>query len=114
CKTKEDFVNAVKRFSEDPLSKSLNGMMPWYVILELPSEIRSVVDTLPIGAISQPVISDKFISIYRVEDRVKERQLTLENDYAIIEKKASEIRSQKRLRELVSQWRNKVYIDIKL
>ncbi|MCX7726173.1 MAG: peptidylprolyl isomerase [Chitinispirillaceae bacterium] len=114
CKTKEDFVNAVKKFSDDPSSKASNGIMPWYVILELPSEIRAAVDNLPIGAISEPVISDKFISIYRVEDRVKERQLTLENDYSIIEKKAMEIKAQKRLRELVAQWRNKIYIDIKL
>lgn len=114
CKTKEDFVNAVKKFSEDPSSKATNGLLPWYVILELPSEIKAAVDTLPIGAISNPVISDNFISIYRVENRVKERQLTLESDYTIIEKKASEIRAQKRLRELVSQWRNNIYIDIRL
>lgn len=114
CNTEKDFINAVKKYSEDPVSKANNGIMRWTSILELPSEIQSVVDSLPVGSITPPIRRNQFMSIFLIKNRVSERKLTLENDYQIIEKKAFEIISQKKLIELVSQWRKNIFINIRI
>jgi peptidyl-prolyl cis-trans isomerase SurA len=114
CKTGKDFISLVKKYSDDPVSKVNNGLMKWSSVLELPSDIRSAIDSLPIGSISQPVHANQTISIYRIEDRANERVLTLDDDYLILEKKASDIYAQKKMIDLVSKWRKDIYIDIRL
>ena len=88
--------------------------MKWSSLLELSSEIRTAIDSLPEGTISKPVRSDKTITLYRVEKRVKERTLTLEDDYQILEKKALDIFSQKKMIDLVAKWRKDIFIDIRI
>ena len=107
CKTENDFIGYVKKYSDDPVSRMNNG-------LELPSDIRTAIDSLPEGAITHPVQTDKTIAIYRVEKRASERKLTLEDDYLILEKKASDIFSQKRMIALVAKWRNDIFVDKRL
>ena len=114
CKTKNDFIFAVKKFSEDPVTKFNNGSLRWISLLELPSEIRSAVDTLKIGSISSPVRDNQYISIFRIDNRVKERKLTLEDDFSILEKKTVDILTQKKLAELVSQWKKNIFIKIRI
>ena len=114
CKTKNEFVSAVNKFSDDPVTKFNNGSLRWISLLELPSDIRSIVDTLKIGDISSPVRDNQYISIFRVNNRVPERNLTLEDDYSIIEKKTIDILSQKKLAELVSQWRKNIFVNIRI
>lgn len=111
CKSEKEFILFVKKYSDDPVSKTNNGRMKWSSILELPSAIRSAIDSLPEGAITSPVQTDKTISIYRIDKRASERTLTLEDDYLILEKKAMDIFSQKKMIALVSKWRNDIFID---
>ncbi len=114
CSTEKAFAEAVKKFSQDPVSKKSNGHLKWTSLLELPSEIKAAIDSLPEGAISRPVQTDKTIAIYRVEKRVSERTLTIKDDYLILEKKASDIFSQKKMIALVSKWRKDIFIDKRL
>ena len=111
CTSAEAFITLVKKYSNDPISRRNNGRMKWSSLLELPSDIRGAVDSLPDGAISKPVRNDKTITIYRVEKRVPERTLTLEDDYQLLEKKALDIFSQKKMIDLVAKWRNDIFID---
>jgi peptidyl-prolyl cis-trans isomerase SurA len=114
CTTEKQFSEAVKQFSEDPVTRNNNGKMKWISLLELPAEIKSVIDSLEIGQISKPVRNNRSLSIYRLDDKVSERTLNLENDYLILEKKAKDIFSQKKLIELVSEWRKSFFIDIRI
>lgn len=114
CSSEKAFTEAVKKYSQDPVSKKNNGHLKWTSLLELPSEIKTAIDSLPVGAISTPVQTDKTIAIYRVEKRVSERTLTIEDDYLILEKKASDILSQKKMIALVSKWRKDIFIDKRL
>lgn len=114
CRTLDDFRAAVNAVSEEPVSRSTGGRLKWTSVLELPSAIRSVVDSLPVGSISEPVQDNQYMSIYRVNERVADRVLTLEDDYPVLEKKANDITAQKKLIRLVAQWRKDVYIDIRI
>ena len=111
CTSEKQFISLVKKYSDDPISRRNNGHMKWSSLLELPSGIRSAVDSLPEGTISKPVRTDKTITLYRVEKRVKERKLSLEDDYQLLEKKALDIYSQKKMINLVAKWRNDIFID---
>ena len=114
CSSEKEFAAAVKKFSQDPVSKKNNGHLKWTSLLELPPEIKAAIDSLPVGAISTPVQNDKTIAIYRIEKRVSERALTIDDDYLILEKKASDIFSQKKMIALVSKWRKDIFIDKRL
>ncbi len=114
CKTQEDFINAVKKYSKDPVTQKSNGSLGWVSVFELPSEIKTAIDTLKIGEITPPITENQYVSIYRIDNRVPERKLTLEDDFPIIERKALDIISQKKLAELVSQWRKKIFIDVRI
>jgi peptidyl-prolyl cis-trans isomerase SurA len=113
CKLQADFVLKVNKMSDDNLTKSRNGSMGWISTAELPGNIRNAIDSFPSGTITQPIREDNVISVYRIDDRVTSRTLSLENDYGILSEKTRDILAQKKLLELVNQWRQEVYIEIK-
>ena len=114
CKTKDDFISGVKKLSTDQASKLRNGAIGWFSLLELPAATRVAVDTLGIGSITIPVKEENSFAIYRIDDRVKNRKLTPEHDYAILAEKARDILAQKKLINLVSQWRKEIFLDIRI
>lgn len=114
CKTEKQFKDAVKKFSDDEVSKANNGLLKWTALIELPSELRIAIDSLEEGDITRPVRENQYMSIYRLIRRVKERKLTLKNDYLLLEKKAKDIFSQKKMVDLVARWRKEMFIDIRL
>lgn len=114
CTTKEHFMQAVKQYSDDPSSKAKNGSLGWIAVLELPAEIKSIVDSITIGSISYPLREKSFISIYRLDKKVANRTLSMDNDYTILSEKAMDVLAQKKLLSLVAQWRNTIFIDIRI
>lgn len=114
CKSKDDFSKAVHKFSCDMESVNRNGSIGWISVLELPAAVRLAVDTLGPGNITNSVKDDNFFSIYRVDDRVKQRSLDVVNDYGILAEKARDIMAQKKLIDLVSQWKQELFIDIRI
>ncbi len=114
CKSKDDFTKAVNKFSSDLESKNRNGSIGWISLLELPAAVRIAVDTLEPGSITKAVKEDNVYSIYRIDDRVKQRTLNLENDFGILSEKARDILAQKKLIDLVSQWKQQLFIDIRI
>ena len=88
--------------------------MGWSSVLELPGPLRAAVDTLLPGAITQIVTSDNELSVYRIDERAKDRPLTLEDNWQIIADKAQKIMEQKKLIELVSRWRRQVYVSVRI
>ncbi|MBN1130725.1 MAG: peptidylprolyl isomerase [Chitinispirillaceae bacterium] len=114
CTETADYVSAVRHYSTDSHSKSRDGRVGWFSLLDLPGPLRAAVDTLSPGYITPVVSESNEFSIYRVDDRVKERPLTLEDNWQFIAEKAQKITEQKKLIELVSRWRRQIYISIRM
>jgi peptidyl-prolyl cis-trans isomerase SurA len=114
CTETADFISAVRHSSTDGYSKSRDGRVGWFSVIELPGPLRAAVDTLKPGDITAVISESNEFSIYRVDDRVKERPLTLEDNWQFIAEKAQKITEQKKLIELVSRWRRQIYISIRM
>jgi len=113
CKTQSEFIDKVAKISDDNLSKSHNGNIGWISVLELPANIKAVIDTFPSGTITKPIKEDNMMSIYRIDNRVQSRPLTLEDDYNFLSEKAKDILAQKKLIEMVKKWRQETFIQVK-
>jgi len=112
--SQKDFISAVKKFSVDDASKVHGGRIGWEEIAALPNAIRVAVDSLNKGDITQPIRDGSMVSIYRVDDKKKKRERSLEHDWQVLSEKAKEIMAQKKLIEQVTHWRDEVYIDVRL
>jgi peptidyl-prolyl cis-trans isomerase SurA len=114
CKESANFAAAVRLYGTDSHLKVRDGRFGWFSVLELPGPLRAAVDTLKPGDIT-PVINDvNEFSIYRIDERVKERPLSLEDDWQFLADKAQKIYDQKKLIDLVSRWRRQIYISIRM
>lgn len=116
CKSSADFSSLVVKISADPVSRNNQGNIGWLSLLEMPANIRDAIDTLKPGMISKTVSdeNENSVSIYYIVDRVQNRSLSLENDYALLSEKAKDILAQKKLVELVNKWKEDLYINIKM
>jgi peptidyl-prolyl cis-trans isomerase SurA len=114
CTTSAAFTAAVQRYSSDKLSKVNNGRIGWKTLAELPAPVRTAIDTLGPGSITPVVNDNKELMIVRIDDRVKTRALTLEDDWPVLADKAKDIAAQKKLIDLVARWRRQVFISVKL
>jgi peptidyl-prolyl cis-trans isomerase SurA len=110
----DDFAAAVKRFSTDNQTKSKSGKVGWTPVYSLPDQVRTAIDSLKPGQISAPLRDGNEFSLFRVENRVSSRALTLMDDYDILAEKTKEIVAQKKLLDLVKKWRREVYVEIRL
>ena len=108
------FIAAVRKYSTDKASKSQDGRVGWRALIDLPAPLRSAIDSLPKGAITPVVTENKDLCLYRIDDRVKERSLSLEDDWQVLAEKAQDIQAQKKLIDLVTRWRKQVYISIRM
>ncbi len=115
CTGQQDFIAAVRQWSTDNQSKANSGRMGWIAVYELSETLRGVLDSLKPGDISSPVKGDdNDYTIYRIDDRKAQRQLTLEDDYNLLAEKTKEIIAQKKLLELVKKWQRDVFIDLRI
>ena len=110
----EEFEAAVKAMSVDNVTRTRGGDMGWVSLLEMTPAVRSAVQGLDAGGISEPVGEGNMLSIYMVVNRADSRRLTMENDYAAIAEKAKDIMAQKKLIESVRRWRDRVFIDVRI
>jgi peptidyl-prolyl cis-trans isomerase SurA len=114
AKTQADFTDAVRRFSADAQTRSHNGRVGWVPLFSLTEATRTALDSLPVGGIAAPLREGNEVSLYRLDDRMKNRALTMEDDYDLLSEKAKEIMAQKKLLDLVKKWRREIYVDIRL
>ncbi|MFW6244341.1 MAG: peptidylprolyl isomerase [Fibrobacterota bacterium] len=113
-KDKKEFAKTAKSLSADEATRKRGGSMGWVSLLDLSSPVREAIRNLEEGQISKPIKENDMISVYRVNERTEDRKLSIENDYAIIAGKAKEILAQKKLIEAVAQWREEIFIDIRI
>lgn len=110
----EQFKEAVRIFSQDPSSKSKGGDIGWFTKLGLPSRYSAAFEKLTAGAVSKPVKEENALVLLMIERVVEQRNLTLKDDWEMLEEKTRDIYAQKRLREQVDKWRKQVLIDTRL
>ncbi len=111
--SEEEFAKAARTFSQDKISRSRDGKIGWRTVLSLDSKVRTAVETLNEGEITEPIRDENRIAIYRINQKKESRALTLEEDYNQIAQIARRVLVQMKLRDLVNQWRQETFIDIR-
>ncbi len=114
CKSKEDFILAVKKYSTDDVSKARDGLLNWETVVNMDSKIKDGFDTLVVGEISTTIRGGNYISLYKIDGIKESRRLTLTDDWNEIALIAQRIHTTKKLRELVNKWQKETFIDIRL
>jgi parvulin-like peptidyl-prolyl isomerase len=114
CTSAADFANAVRACSNDDISKVADGLLGWKSIITLDGPVRAAIDTLGTGAITPVVNESNGYAIYRINDRVRERTLTLEDDWQVLADKAQDIMVQKKMIDLVGRWRKQLFVSIRI
>jgi peptidyl-prolyl cis-trans isomerase SurA len=114
CTTAVEFAAAVRTCSNEEGAKVADGLLGWKSIIALDAPVRAAIDTLGKGAITPVVNENTGFAIYRINDRVKERTLTLEDDWQVLADKAQDIMAQKKMIDLVGRWRKQVFISIRM
>jgi peptidyl-prolyl cis-trans isomerase SurA len=113
-KTSTDFIAAVQKYSTDKPTKARDGGLGWKSLADCSEALKSAIDTLHAGGITQVLNDGNELAVFRINDRVAERTLTLEDDWPLLAEKAKDILAQKKLIDLVSRWRHQVYINIRI
>ena len=113
-KTKEQFVAAAKKFSEDKSSNFQGGLLGWYQKNEMEPAYVDPVANLSVGEISEPVLIDGAYHLFRLDDARQIRELTMEEDYGKIENLAANHMENEKLEALVKKWRQEVHVDIRM
>ncbi len=114
CTTAGSFTAAFHLYSNEDASKVADGLLGWKSIITLDGPVRAAIDTLGKGAITPVVSEDRGYAIYRINDRVPERTLTLDDDWQVLADKAQDIMVQKKMIELVGRWRKQVFVSIRM
>lgn len=110
----ELFAAAVEAHGIHDATSGRDGRANWLALATLDPAIRSAFDTLAAGQISKPVDEEKSLALYRINELLGSRRLTLEDDWSKVAHIARRVCMQTRLRDLVVKWREQTFIDIRL
>lgn len=113
-KTKEAFVAAAKKFSEDKSSNFRGGLLGWYQKNEMEPAYVEPVANLNVGEVSEPVLIDGAYHLFRLDDARQIRELTMEEDYGKIESLAANHLENEKLEALVKKWRQEVHVEVRM
>lgn len=113
-KSSSDFANAAKKFSEDKSSNFAGGKLGWFQKNEMEPAYVEPVANLNVGEISEPVLIDGAYHLFRLDNAMQVRELTLDEDYGKIEQMAISHMEDQKMDELVKKWRNEVHVEIRL
>jgi parvulin-like peptidyl-prolyl isomerase len=110
--TEEQFTAAVEKFSTDNITRSFGGDLGWQTVRTLDAPVRNSLPNLNVGTVGQAFRRDNSVFLFRVSDYNQNRTMDFENDFDDIARFASQMNSQERLLELITRWRNDVFIQI--
>lgn len=120
------FALMVRRHSEEDRSKELGGRVvdPQYgtrdlVLQNLGPSWRSTLDTMDVGAISQPtevrlLNGDRAYHILKLQARTPAHRMNLETDYERIKEFALQEKQQREMRRWLDELREETYVDIRM
>jgi peptidyl-prolyl cis-trans isomerase SurA len=108
------FPKAAELFSKDTETAYKGGSFGWQERRAIEPEFGKIISGLTVGEISSPEILEGFYRIFRLDNEAQTREYNLEEDYSVLENITASYMSNKRLQSLIDQWKNEVYIDIRL
>jgi peptidyl-prolyl cis-trans isomerase SurA len=108
------FSKVAVQFSKDRETSYKGGSLGWQERKYIEPEYSQIISSLKVGEISEPEIIDESYRIFRLDNEAQVREYNLEEDYPVIENMAASYMSNLKLRSLIDQWRNEVYIDIRM
>jgi len=111
-KGKIDFSKAAIAFSKDRETSFKGGSFGWQERKAIDPAYAKIISSLKVGEISEPEIVEGSYRILRLDNEAQIREYNLEEDYSVIESMAAGYMSNLKLKSLISQWRNEVYIEI--
>jgi peptidyl-prolyl cis-trans isomerase SurA len=109
-----EFSKVATEFSKDRETSFKGGSFGWQERRSIDPAYSRILSSLKVGEISEAEVIDNSYRIIRLDSEAQAREYNLEEDYGIIENMASSYMSNLRLQTLVDQWRNEVYIEIRL
>ncbi|HEX2612407.1 MAG TPA: peptidylprolyl isomerase [Fibrobacteria bacterium] len=112
--TTESFRAATRSFSDDRKTRDLGGDLGWFSRDSLAGAYRAVADSLPEGGVSSPVLVGDSWHLFRVDHKVSERRLSLEEDYSVISQLTRDWMIGDRLEALIKGWREQMHVANKL
>ncbi|HGE71207.1 TPA: hypothetical protein ENX78_10255 [Candidatus Poribacteria bacterium] len=101
-----DFVQMVKKYSDDPITKEKDGDWMEVHIDNLSNEMQNAFNSLEVGEISKPIKSHQGIHIFKIVDR---KELT-EDEMEQIRRYLTDQRLQEKLEEYSKKLRETAYI----
>jgi peptidyl-prolyl cis-trans isomerase SurA len=114
---KVSFENAAVQYSDDPAKKGNLGNLGWIEISSLQDKaFLLAAQSLEKNAISEPVESSLVTGyhVIRLNDRRKERILSLKEDWQTIEKFALNQKQNKEMSKWLDEIRSRFFVDIRM
>jgi peptidyl-prolyl cis-trans isomerase SurA len=114
---KVSFENAAVQYSDDPAKKGNLGNLGWIEISSLQDKaFLLAAQSLEKNAISEPVESSLVTGyhVIRLNDRRKERILTLKEDWQTIENYALNQKQNKEMSKWLDEIRSRFFVDIRM
>ncbi len=111
-----DFLALVDKYSMDQSTKNRQGHLGVFEIDQLRETAKEFVYALkdvPVGGYSEPVHTQYGFHVLKLNAREEPRELTLEKDWARIEKMALDYKMQKEFKKWLNELKENVYIEIK-
>ncbi len=111
----EAFADMAKQYSSDESTREQGGDLgDWLPVEQLViPEFKTAVDTLTVGEISQPFMTNFGYHIVLLEAKDEARNYNLEKDWEIIRYRALTEKQQKALQEWVEELKKNIYVEIK-
>jgi parvulin-like peptidyl-prolyl isomerase len=109
-----DFAALAKQYSEEPIGKDGGKLGPAIKVDQLTPEIKTLVEKVPVGTITDPVKLENGYYIFRIDDRKDEKQLLFEDEK--VKDRITRIiigqQSDKQVEEYLTSLREKAFIEI--
>ncbi|MBS1538519.1 MAG: peptidylprolyl isomerase [Bacteroidetes bacterium] len=114
----ENFEDLAKRFSEEKETQGFGGAMGAVELTRLPGELKSIIEKLPDGGITEPLpyMSDPTKPAFHILQRkamIPEHKPNLEHDFKKIEQIASAYKQNKEFEDWVQVLRKTLYWEVK-
>jgi parvulin-like peptidyl-prolyl isomerase len=106
-----DFVEAIRRHSDDPASRANEGDLGWIPIDSFYGDMRSVADTLRVGRISPPVEGDGGFHVFKILGEQAEGNYTFDEVSDQLKQLAFQQAMQEQLRAWLDELRKKFYVE---
>ena len=107
------FAAAATQYSDDKKSNKNQGVLGWFSKREIDPQYASIVTSLAVNKISEPVLIDGSWHLFKVDDKKEERDLTLAEDWDKIQNICTNVLSDRKIQDLLKKWRSEFQVNIR-